>query len=242
MKKIIFNIFILSSIILFVMLALWQVERLRWKQALQWQLEKYEDTKPEQFRLQLHDPVNHLYKPIFAFGAFMHDYEFLLHAKYFDESRDKKQIGYHVVTPFLTDEGVIIFVNRGWIPEDLKEKEVREASLMPHNMEEPIIGIVRKSKGKAPWFMPQNMPEKNVWFWLDIPEMAKKLDEISDFDKIAPVLVQQTNLTTMDNFEYPIPISAEIKLYNEHLTYVITWFLLAFITIIMWIIWLKKNK
>lgn len=241
MKKITFNIFALCSIIFFVYLGFWQVERLHWKESLLWQVEKYKEAKPVEFSILKHDPENHLFKKVYIFGKFLHENEILLAAKYFSEAREKKELGYHVITPFVTTEGIIIFVNRGWIPENMKDQKTREKSLVSHNMEIPVVGIVRKSSGKAPWFMPQNMPEKNIWFWINIPEMIKMLQKNTDLKHFKPVLIQQTNVTTYDGFEYPIPISEDIQIRNDHMQYAITWFLLAFVTLGMWYFWLKQQ-
>lgn len=241
-KKIAFNLFALLSIIFFVFLGLWQVDRLRWKESLLWQLEKYKDEKPVEFNILNHDPHNHLFKKIYVYGKFLHKHEILLAAKFFSEARDKNKLGYHVLTPFVTTEGVIIMVNRGWIPDDMKDQKTREESLVSHNMEIPVVGLVRKSSGKAPWFMPQNDPEKGIWFWIDLPTMLQTLKENTDLKHLKPVLIQQTNVTTYDGFEYPIPVSEKIKIRNDHMHYAITWFLLAFVTLGMWYFWLKRNK
>jgi len=241
-RKNTFSIFALSSIIFFAWLGLWQVERLRWKEGLLWQVEKYKDADPVEFTIIDYDAKNHLYKKVYLFGRFLHEKEILLAAKYFSEERNKNKIGYHVVTPFITTEGIVTFVNRGWIPEDMKEKKTRKDSLITHNMEKPLLGIVRKSSGKAPWFMPQNMPEKNIWFWLDIPLLMEFFKNDEDMKNLRPVLIQQVNLTSYDGFEYPIPVSEDIKLKNDHMHYAITWFLLAFITLGMWYYWLTKQR
>lgn len=242
MKKLTFNIFIIFSILGCIALGVWQVKRLQWKEGLISQLEKYQDANPEQLDTKNFDQKKELFKPIFTFGAFQHDYEMLISAKFFSEKRDKNELGYHLITPFITIDGDIIFVNRGWVPEEKKLSESRKDSLYRTNIEIPLQGIVRKSTGKAPWFMPANIPEKNIWFWIDIPEMTKKLEGVSDLENIKPILIQQAEATNYNNFKYPIPISADIKLYNQHLNYAITWFLMALAITGMWAYYLRKSS
>jgi surfeit locus 1 family protein len=242
MKKYIFNIFILAVIAGCVVLGLWQVKRLQWKESLISQVQKFKDEKPEEFSIKNYKPEEDLFKKVFLVGAFLHDYEILLSAKYFSEERDKNELGYHVITPFLTTEGIVVFVNRGWIPEKFKEKSSRKKSLYRTNIEIPLRGIIRESKGKAPWYMPQNSPEKNIWFWIDLPEMAKKLEGDSKLKNIQQILIQQTQATNYKNFKYPVPISENLQFYNQHLVYVITWFSLAFVIFLMWAYYLKSNK
>lgn len=214
---------------------------MQWKQSLISQVDLYKDYKPTEFRYSEFDQKRDLFKKVFIFGAFQNDFEFLLSAKYLDDSEDKAKLGYHVITPFITTDGDVIFVNRGWIPEDLKDKEKRKDSQIVSLLETPLFGMVRESGGKAPWFMPQNMPEKDIWFWIELPEMIKKLQEKSDLQNIKPVLIQQIVPTALNDFKYPIPISGDIEFYNQHLTYVITWFSLAFVMLGMWWAWSRKK-
>ncbi|MDX1949929.1 MAG: SURF1 family cytochrome oxidase biogenesis protein, partial [Rickettsiales bacterium] len=101
--------------------------------------------------------------------------------------------------------------------------------------------MIRESHGKAPWYMPTNVPQKDIWFWIDLERMKNRLSEKSDLKNIKTILVQQVENSSKDGFKYPIAIDADIKFYNQHLTYVITWFSLAFVSLFMWWIWSRKN-
>ena len=241
MKKFLFSVFIFTSIALFVYLGLWQVDRMRWKDSLIEQVNLYKDADYEEFKFSEYNLENDLFKKVKLYGSFMHEDEILLHAKYRNAAREKEDIGFHVITPFVTTDGVIVFVNRGWVPEKYRTINDRTESRVRNNIQVPVEGIIRKSTGKAPWFMPQNTPEEDVWFWADIPVIIKRLAETTDLNNMKPVYIQQTNLTTYNNFPYPEPVNSEIKFYNQHFTYVVTWFSLAFITLIMWYIWLRRN-
>lgn len=242
MKSKIFSIFCISWAIFFAYLGCWQLERMHWKEGLIEQVNKYKDSNPVEFSIEDYDAKKDLFKKVFLYGTFLYDNEIILSAKYRNSDREKQDLGYHIITPFLTTEGVIVFINRGWVPEEYKTRESRPDSLYKGNIETTIEGIVRENHGKAPWFMPQNNPDKDLWFWIDLPQMEKRLKDTTELQNIKPVLIQQTNLTTKNNFKYPEPISANIEFYNQHLAYVGTWFLLSIITICMWIIYLRKNR
>ncbi len=241
MRKALFNIFCLSWIVIFICLGCWQVKRLHWKEGLIAQVQKYENSPPVEFQIKDYDANKDLFKKVFLNGRFLHDQEILLAAKYLNSDQNKNELGYHVITPFLTTEGVVIFVNRGWVPVQYKTAQQRPDSLYEPNAEGHIEGMIRENHGKAPWYMPHNQPEKDVWYWIDLPEMSKRLEEKSGLKNIQPVLIQQTNLTTYKDFKYPVPIASHLEFYNQHMTYIITWFSLAVVTLIMWIIYNKKK-
>ncbi len=242
MKNKLFNIFCVFWIIFFAYLGAWQVERMHWKEHLIAQVEKYKNENPVEFNAEDYDAKKNLFQKIFLNGKFLHDNEILLAAKYRNSERKKQDLGFHVITPFISTEGVIVFINRGWVPEKYKTRESRPDSLYEGNIETTIEGILRENQGQAPWFMPQNMPEKDIWFWIDIPAMIKRLKDTTELQNIKPVLIQQTNLTTKNNFEYPEPIPANIEFYNQHFTYVVTWFSMSFVTFVMLVIYNRKRK
>jgi len=242
MKNTVFNIFCISCVVLFTYLGMWQVDRMRWKQSLIAQTEKYRDAAPVEFSYENYDVKRDLFKKVFFHGKFLHDKEILLTAKYRDGERDKAELGFHVITPYLTTEGIIIFVNRGWIPEKYKIQSTRPQSLYEGNIETAILGMMRENQGNAPWYMPQNLPEKNIWFWIDMPAMIKALQDRYSLENIHSVLVQQTNLTTANNFPYPEPLNDDIVFYNQHLSYVITWFAMALVILVMWLYYMRSRK
>lgn len=55
-----------------------------------------------------------------------------------------------------------ILINRGWVPNDMKNPKNRSDGQVTHEMD--LIGTVRFSENR-PQFMPKNVPEKGVWFY-----------------------------------------------------------------------------
>src|SRR3546814_20501920 len=53
-------------------------------------------------------------------GRFLHDDEFYLGAR-----TDNGRVGLNVVTPFRLDDGRVILVNRGWVPENRRDPATR---------------------------------------------------------------------------------------------------------------------
>ncbi len=234
MKKKLFNIFCIICACLFASLGYWQVQRMEWKQGLISQAEKYRNAAPVEFTPQGYDAKANLFQKVLLRGRFLNENEMLLSAKYRSVERDKNEMGFHVLTPFRTNAGDVIFINRGWIPEDQKKAKRTGSGAVV------VEGVLRENHGKAPWYMPQNVPHDDVWFWIDIPEMSKRLEEKYQLKNIKPVLVQQVKPVAGE--QYPESLNAGFHFYNQHLTYVITWFSLAGLTLIMLVIYNRKNR
>jgi surfeit locus 1 family protein len=236
LKDKIFAVAIVVMIFMCLKLGGWQVQRMHWKNELISKLEQSKTTPPAPLNLKDYDDKRDLFKRITAKGEFLNRQEIYLGGKYLSESRDKHQIGVHIITPFKLTSGEVILVNRGWVPQDKRSFMERPESGI--NGEVELEGIIRESNGTPPWYMPANMPGKNVWFWLDVNAIIKYLDR-QGISNVQHVLIQQTNLTVQSG-DLPKPLNTELKFYNEHLTYVYTWFGLAIVLVIMLIIWYRR--
>ena len=98
-------------------------------------------------------------------GSFLHDKEFHLAARSL-----KNKVGIQVVTPLRTDDGKIVLFDRGWVPSDRKEPAKRAEGQVAGKVE--LTGIVRRSQVQRQ-FAPDNVPDKNVWFHVDVPADAQ---------------------------------------------------------------------
>ena len=133
----------------------------------------------------------------------------------------KNKVGLQVVTPLKTDDGRIVLFDRGWIPSEKKEPAQRTEGQVAGRVE--LTGIVRRSQIKGR-FVPDNAPDKNVWFQVDVPLMRQLAGASPD-----PRL--DTFFLEADAAPNPggVPIGGQTRLDipNDHLQYAITWFLIA---------------
>ena len=86
------------------------------------------------------------------------------------------------LTPLREPGGRIVFVNRGFIPAELKDPAKRAAGQFAGTVRVP--GLLRlPPDGKPGWFVPDNRPDLNYWFWVDLPAMAAadRLDRVAPF-------------------------------------------------------------
>ncbi|GMR32107.1 hypothetical protein PMAYCL1PPCAC_02302 [Pristionchus mayeri] len=226
-------------------LGCWQVARLQWKLKLLEYLEKRLNDPAVDFPIDDLDSLDSLeYRRVHIKGRFLHEREFLLSPRgRFDpglknddsqgsllSSSDMSSHGAHVVTPFLiSGSNLIIMVNRGWIPRGKMNRESRLNS--EEKGEVTIDAIVRKSEHR-PQFVGANQPEKGVWFYKDFNEMAKQAGT-------APIYVESTYEMTRPGG--PIAGQTNVKVRNEHLNYLLTWYSLSAVTLAMWYIRFAKK-
>ncbi|WP_372841418.1 SURF1 family protein [Phaeovulum sp.] len=119
--------------------------------------------------------------------------------------------GYEVIASFETAEGRRVLIDRGFVPEDARRT--------------PRPAVTLTVTGNLHWphetdkYTPPPDLAAGVWFARDVPAMAAHLGT-------EPLLVVAASVTGDAQGITPVPIGIE-GIRNEHLTYAITWFLLA---------------
>ncbi|VDN05018.1 unnamed protein product [Thelazia callipaeda] len=165
-------------------LGAWQLQRLRWKTDL---LKKIENNSKQEVmpfpdeNLSLLDDLE--YAKVQLTGEFLHDREFyVLPRVRFDEHKDESKkrpsvsslgnSGAQVITPFkLYPSGLIILVNRGWVPPQRINPINRAEGQVQGQV--TFNAVVRHSE-KKPIFVKKNDPDRNLWLYTDISQMAEK--------------------------------------------------------------------
>jgi len=207
----------LPIFVLSLTLGVWQLERREWKRDILDRLAANQAAAPMSLdELLKGDPLRHEYGRVKIAGTFEHGKEFHLAARSL-----KNKVGLQVVTPLRTDEGRIVLFNRGWTPSEKKEPAKRVEGQTAGRVE--LTGIVRRSQ-KPGQFTPENAPDKNVWFHVDVPLMRKLAGAPPDSRL-------DTFFLDADAAPNPggVPIGGQTRLDipNDHMQYAITWFLLA---------------
>ena len=78
-----------------------------------------------------------------------------------------------------------------------------------------------------------NEPDKNFWFWIDIPAMAR-------FARVEDRIVKEGYLeadATPNPGGFPIGGQTRVDLPNDHLQYAITWYALAVALIVIYFLY-----
>jgi surfeit locus 1 family protein len=198
-------------------LGVWQMERREWKRDILDRITTNQAAPPMSLdELVKGDPLRREYGRASLSGTFLHDKEFHLAAR----SR-KNEVGLQVVTPVRTDDGRIVLFDRGWVPSTKKDQATRPEGQAAGKVE--LTGIVRRSQVQRQ-FAPDNVPDKNVWFHVDVPLMRKLAGGTPD-----PVLDAFFLEANAKPNPGGLPIGGQtwLDIPNDHLQYALTWFGIA---------------
>ena len=204
-------------LVLSLTLGTWQLERREWKRDILDRMAMNQAAAPISLEELLKgDPLRHEYGRVKVAGTFEHDKEFHLAARSL-----KNKVGLQVVTPLKTDDGRVVLFDRGWIPSEKKDPPKRAEGQIAGRVE--LTGVVRRSQVRRQ-YAPENVPDKNVWFHVDVPLMRQLAGAPRD-----PKL--DTFFFDADAAPNPggVPVGGQTRLDipNDHLQYAITWFLIA---------------
>lgn len=217
----------LIGIAILVGLGTWQVERLYWKEAMIERIDARIHAPPVDFdalktRFATTGDVD--YTPVKLTGHFLHEEE-----RYF-LSTFEGQAGWNVFTPLLVDEGELIFVNRGFVPYELRDPARRPEGLTQGVV--AIEGLARNAQDEKPgYFVPENDPEGDIFYWRDLPAMAAGLPAEARARDLLPFSVDAG--PTPGAQTYPVGGTTVVSIPNNHLQYAITWYGIAIVLAVM---------
>ena len=211
---------VLSIMALIILIALgnWQLERLAWKQDLLATIAERMAAPPVKLPVVVDDGEPWRYRRVTVAGVFAHDKERHL----FATDQHGGGAGYHIFTPLIRPQAPPVFINRGWVPADLKAAADRPSGQTAGFL--TIVGVVRLARQRGP-FMPDNEPADNQWFYPDLTAMAASVD----LDAAPPLFVEADR--EADPARLPRGGQTRLDIPNNHLEYALTWFGLAVVLV-----------
>src|SRR5271170_3775726 len=223
------TVFSLPMLLICLALGAWQVERLFWKQDLIAQREAAVAAAPADVPKTLAEKSDMEFHHVSDEGVFLNGKEIFLGA-----TSEAGGQGYQVLTPLLEPGGRLAFVNRGYIPAELRDPAKRAAGQIAGTVR--VDGLLRlPPDGRPNWFLPDNRPDLNYWFWVDLPAMAAA----DKLDRVAPVYVDAD--ATPNPGGWPQGGVTRLELPNNHLQYAITWFSLAVAMIVIYVLFHRRT-
>ena len=214
-----FIVFGLAGLSILIGLGSWQLRRLAWKEGILAEIEARIAADP--VALPSHpQEANDRYLAVAASGVVLPGEVHVL------VSVKRVGPGYRVIAPFLTDAGVVVLLDRGFVPSDKKNEQRGTGPMTVNgNLQWP-----RETDSYTP------VPDigGNTWFARDVPAMAAELGT-------QPILIVARSQT--DPTVTPMPVDT-VSIPNDHLNYAITWFSLALIWAAMtaYFLWRTRAK
>jgi len=207
----------------------WQWHRKAWKEDLIAKIETRRTAEPVSYPAALSEYVKTgdvEYLHVRVTGTFDHGQERHLYAP------TPQSQGWHVYTLMKPEGGLPpVFVNRGWVPDTLKDPSKRAAGQIAGPV--TITGLIRLPEHKG-WFTPDNDYSGNRWFSRDLDGMqwgpegppsplqftTEKKQAYAPFSIDADALPENLG-------GWPRGGTTVIDIPNSHLQYIVTWYGLA---------------
>ena len=158
----------------------------------------------------------------------------------FDHAHERQKLsvfdgepGWEIVTPLVSQEGIVALVDRGTVPDNLRDTTMRPETAGPTE----VLGVVRAHNAARGYFDPDNNVGRNEWYWWDVPAMLASISVPADA-KVAPFILQA--LPGSDLKKFPRAAPPQVALSNNHLQYAITWFSLALVLLVIAGLFIRK--
>lgn len=207
-------------------LGTWQLQRLAWKNDLIVKIETAYSAKPAQPLNLTQNLPEYSYGKIT--GRFLPDKAFLLGPP---QIKDEKP-GYRLIVPLQTDTYTLL-INMGWTPYTLDKQPI-------YHLQGKTItfhGLLKSPHWNA--FTPDNSPQNDIWFRLNMPEVAaaKALQNLyPDY-----LLADQANYK-FDAAFFGDQTQDRLMPNNNHLQYALFWFAMAAAMLTVYVLRFLKEK
>jgi surfeit locus 1 family protein len=224
------SFFALGALAVLLGLGTWQIERLIWKEGLIAARQAAVTAPPTELPSALGAAQALEYHRVSVVGHFLNDRELFLGA-----TSDDGHPGYQIITPLALSGDRILLVDRGFVPEGRRDPSSRAPGQLGGDV--TVTGLLRIAPvGRPHWFVPDNNPGRNYWFYVDIPAMAEAARLAG---AVLPFYVDAD--ATANPGGLPVGGQTRIELPNNHLQYAVTWYLLAAGLIVVYAVFIRRR-
>mgnify|MGYP006428494277 CR=1 FL=1 len=220
----------LPVLIVLIVLGTWQVQRLQWKNELiETRAARVGDAPVEitEALAGADDLADIEYRPVTVSGRLRNDRAMILLNRVHDS-----RVGGHLIAPLELASGLgTVMIDRGW----MSLPELRAYTAVEG---EPVTldGFVRTYTVPG-YFVPENEPGGNNWFFMHEDEM------LAAANLSGPVgFYVQAGPNATPPGVYPVGSVPDVKLRNSHLEYAVTWYALAAVLVVIFVIFHWKRK
>lgn len=214
----------LIAIVILICLGSWQVQRLQWKAEVLTLLDMRMNQPPEALPADIADPMEWDYRRVSIEGRFLHDHEFYLMPRQFEQL-----VGFQLLTPFDRGDGGIIVVNRGFVPE------VGGGDDRP--LGEVTLSGVAHIPDDRNVFTPENQTGDDQIYWSDLDFISAETG--LEIDK---PLVLYAGADPLQEAGYPIGGQIRLDIPNNHLQYAVFWYMMALVLAVIFMLYGFRPK
>ncbi|WP_435536144.1 SURF1 family protein [Azospirillum sp. ST 5-10] len=197
-------------------LGVWQLQRRAWKHDLIARVEERVGAAPVPApgpaAWPAVDAARDEYRRVRTAGRFRHEDETLVRAV------TDLGGGFWVLTPFRTDRGFTVLVNRGFVPPERRDPASRAAGQIAG--ETTVTGLLRVSEPGG-GFLRANDPAAGRWYSRDVAAIAAA----RGLGEVAPYFIDAD--ATANPGGLPAGGLTVVAFSDHHLVYALTWFALA---------------
>lgn len=234
------GIFTLIVLIILVTLGVWQLQRLAWKEALIARIDARTHANPVAIAPEILWPKlqwnEEEYRPVQVTGKYLYQDQVFVHANAV-VGVGSARMGYFVLTPLQQENGSIIIINRGFIPLELKqdtdafaEWQLKDQSMGPVT----VTGLLRSPQERG-WFVPEDVTAAGEWFTRD----PIAIGQAKGLTRIAPFMIDAASGSVTER--WPMGGLTVVSFPNNHLDYAFTWFGLAVVLLVIFIMYARKS-
>jgi len=234
----VFVIVMLALTAFFLSLAKWQYDRLHWKEGLIAQAAANMKLPPSPFPSPAEwpklDTVAFQYRPVTVEGHYLNDQAIRVFVGLSDAARGQYSgPGYWIMTPFVIDGGGVVFVDRGFVPQNVADQYANDKSAPTGQV--ALVGVAIDSEDTDP-FTPAPDKGKRIDWVRNIDRMSTMLDPA--LGPVAPVYI---DLPAGPRGALPQGGETTVDFPNNHLGYLYTWLGFALTTVLMLAEWVRRQ-
>jgi surfeit locus 1 family protein len=224
----------LGGLVVLLGLGTWQLERKAWKEdlmatlATRLQSEPVELPPPEEWP-QL-APGTAEFTRVRLNVTFLKSGDALVYTGGSSLRDDVKGVGYFVFSPARLANGRSIVVNRGFA----SDRSYPQAEGAQESAQE-IVGALRWPEASS-MFVSDRDSAGATWFVRDHLAMARA----KAWGEVAPFYIEQE--APVPPGGVPHPAKLNVRLRNDHLQYAITWYSLAGVLVVIFVIWVRRQR
>jgi cytochrome oxidase assembly protein ShyY1 len=234
---VIFVAFMVVAFLCFIGLGVWQLERKTWKEGLIATLDRRLNAAPVALPPRSQwaslDPAKDEFRRVVVRVEFPPDQEARVYTGGTALREDIKEPGYFAFAPAKTNEGALVVIDRGFVPNPNPDASLRPIGIANGPVE--IVGVLRWPQ-EAGWFVTPYSQRGDLWFVRDPAAMAQTYG----WGAVAPFYIDQESPTPPNGFPRPGPLKPNLR--NAHLQYAITWFGLALVLAVSFGFWLQSRR